>query len=73
MTATNQSNAYEDPDWAPLEAALPADERLHFMYMGHAEAVVLSKYRWTRRTYASVRTERLLPLHFRRLGGGQSG
>ena len=40
---------YEEPDWTPLEAALPPEERVDFMYMGHAGPIVLYKHRWTRR------------------------
>jgi hypothetical protein len=38
-----------EPDWRPFEAALPAQTRAHFMYMGHAGDIVLYKHCDTRR------------------------
>ena len=53
MTTINFPVDYEEPDWGPLEAALSPEERLNFMYMGHAGPIVLYKHRWTRR-YVSL-------------------
>jgi hypothetical protein len=38
-----------EPNWAPLERAVPAAELENFMYMGHAGEIELYKHRWTRR------------------------
>lgn len=38
-----------DPNWAPLEAVLPACELENFMYMGCAGQIELYKHRLTRR------------------------
>lgn len=38
-----------EPDWAPLEAVLRADQCADFMYMGHVGELVLYKHRDTRR------------------------
>ena len=38
-----------EPNWAPLEAALPAAEGENFMYMGTAGQIELYKHRFTRR------------------------
>ena len=38
-----------EPDWRPLEAALPPRARVRFMYMGHAGDIVLYKHCDTRR------------------------
>jgi hypothetical protein len=37
-----------EPNWAPLEAALPAAELENFMYMGSAGEIELYKHRFTR-------------------------
>jgi hypothetical protein len=38
-----------EPNWAPLEATLPASELESFMYMGNAGEIELYKHRFTRR------------------------
>jgi hypothetical protein len=38
-----------EPNWAPLEAVLPACELENFMYMGRAGEIELYKHRLTRR------------------------
>jgi hypothetical protein len=38
-----------EPNWAPLEAALPAAELENFMYMGSAGEIELYKHKFTRR------------------------
>ena len=38
-----------EPNWAPLERAVPATELENFMYMGRVGEIVLYKHRITRR------------------------
>ena len=38
-----------EPNWAPLELAVPARERENFMYMGRAGEIELYKHQFTRR------------------------
>jgi hypothetical protein len=38
-----------EPNWAPLEAALPTPELENYMYMGNAGEIELYKHRLTRR------------------------
>jgi hypothetical protein len=38
-----------EPNWAPLERAVPATELENFMYMGCTGEIELYKHRWTRR------------------------
>jgi hypothetical protein len=38
-----------EPNWAPLELAVPASELDNFMYMGRAGEIELYKHRLTRR------------------------
>jgi hypothetical protein len=38
-----------EPNWAPLERAVPATELENFMYMGRAGEIELYKHRITRR------------------------
>lgn len=38
-----------EPNWAPLEAAMPFTELEHFMYMGCAGEIELYKHQFTRR------------------------
>lgn len=38
-----------EPNWAPLECAVPVTELKNFMYMGRAGEIELYKYRITRR------------------------
>jgi hypothetical protein len=38
-----------EPNWAPLELAVPACELESFMYMGRAGEIELYKHRFTRR------------------------
>ena len=38
-----------EPNWAPLESALPREECEEYMYMGRAGEIELYKHRWTRR------------------------
>jgi hypothetical protein len=38
-----------EPNWAPLELAVPASELDNFMYMGRAGEIELYKHRITRR------------------------
>jgi len=38
-----------EPNWAPLERAVPDTELENFMYMGCAEEIELYKHRFTRR------------------------
>jgi hypothetical protein len=38
-----------EPNWAPLERALPASELENYMYMGCAGEIELYKHRMTRR------------------------
>jgi hypothetical protein len=38
-----------EPNWAPLESAVPATELENFMYMGCAGEIELYKHRFTRR------------------------
>jgi hypothetical protein len=38
-----------EPNWAPLELAVPASELHNFMYMGRAGEIELYKHRLTRR------------------------
>ena len=38
-----------EPNWAPLELAVPANELDNYMYMGRAGEVELYKHRLTRR------------------------
>ena len=50
MTDTSQVVvAVGEPNWAPLERAVPAAELENFMYMGRAGEIELYKHRWTRR------------------------
>ena len=38
-----------EPDWKPLEGVLSRQTCADFMYMGHADGIVLYKHRDTRR------------------------
>ena len=38
-----------EPNWAPLERAVPVAELENFMYMGRTGEIELYKHRWTRR------------------------
>ena len=38
-----------EPNWTPLELAVPDCERENFMYMGRAGEIELYKHRFTRR------------------------
>jgi len=38
-----------EPNWAPLERAVPVVELENFMYMGRTGEIELYKHRWTRR------------------------
>jgi hypothetical protein len=38
-----------EPNWAPIELAIPTREFEHFMYMGRAGEIELYKHRLTRR------------------------
>jgi hypothetical protein len=38
-----------EPNWTPLELAVPASELENFMYMGRAGEIELYKHRFTRR------------------------
>ena len=50
MTNPNQvSITVCEPNWAPLERAVPATELENFMYMGCAGEIELYKHRFTRR------------------------
>jgi hypothetical protein len=50
MTNPNQvSITVCEPNWAPLERAVPATELENFMYMGCAGEIELYKHRITRR------------------------
>ena len=39
----------DEPNWTPLELAVPAGELENFMYMGRAGEIELYKHRLTRR------------------------
>ncbi len=49
MTIVDFPVTSEQPEWGPLEAALPPEKRVDYMYMGNAGPIVLYKHRWTRR------------------------
>jgi hypothetical protein len=50
MTDPNQVLvAVGEPNWAPLERAVPATDLENFMYMGRAGEIELYKHRFTRR------------------------
>jgi hypothetical protein len=49
MTNPNLRITVEEPNWTPLELAVPACELDSFMYMGRAGEVELYKHRFTRR------------------------
>jgi hypothetical protein len=50
MTDPNQvAVTVGEPNWAPLERAIPAKELEDFMYMGRAGEIELYKHRVTRR------------------------
>jgi len=50
MTDLNQvAVTVGEPNWAPLERAVPATELENFMYMGRAGEIELYKHRLTRR------------------------
>jgi hypothetical protein len=50
MTDPNQvALTVGEPNWGPLERAVPATELENFMYMGRAGEVELYKHRITRR------------------------
>ena len=50
MTDPNQvAVIVGEPNWAPLERAVPATELENFMYMGRAGEIELYKHRITRR------------------------
>jgi len=48
-----------EPNWAPLEAALPAAELENFMYMGSAGEIELYKHKFTRRYLCISRDARI--------------
>jgi hypothetical protein len=55
MTDPNQvAVTVGEPNWAPLERAVPATELENFMYMGCAGEIELYKHRFTRR-YLNIR------------------
>jgi hypothetical protein len=45
-----------EPDWKPLEGVLSRQNCADFMYMGHADGIVLYKHRDTRR-YLNIGSE----------------
>lgn len=49
MTNPNLPITVDEPNWTPLELAVPASELDSFMYMGRAGEVELYKHRLTRR------------------------
>jgi hypothetical protein len=50
MTDANQvAVTVDEPNWAPLERAVPATELENFMYMGRVGEIELYKHRITRR------------------------
>lgn len=49
MTNPNLPITVDEPNWTPLELAVPASELDSFMYMGRAGEVELYKHRFTRR------------------------
>ncbi len=50
MTAEKQTSiTVGEPNWAPLESALPRLECADYMYMGRADDIELYKHRLTRR------------------------
>jgi hypothetical protein len=49
MEPMNTPITVGEPNWAPLELAVPASELENFMYMGRAGEIELYKHRFTRR------------------------
>ena len=50
MTKLNQlAISVGEPNWIPLELAVPAGELENFMYMGRAGEIELYKHQFTRR------------------------
>jgi hypothetical protein len=48
-TVNNPSIIVGEPNWTPLESALPLVECMDYMYMGRAGEIELYKHRLTRR------------------------